>query len=202
MMKKIVAIILLFFATSCVETVIVGSAFTAVIVAREKSLSDTKTDIEIAVKIEKEFIKNNIKFSKDSIYAIVNEGKVLLVGSTEDKEKSTFASNLVWKIDGVKAVINEVQVVDKSSYSRLVSRSFRDSFLTLFIKTRIFFDKDISSLNYKITTVNKVVYIIGTAKKEYETSRVLRVTSKVKGVEKVVNYVTTSSEKREDDQPE
>ncbi len=196
MKKNILILSFLMFLTSCVETVIVGSVASTIVATREKSLKDTKDDVVIAVKIDKEFALNGLKTIRNSVKIMVNEGRVLLTGTVRDLDKGQKANQIVWKIEGVKELIDEIQIEEKGFKTRDFSGFFIDSLTTSRVKSKLFFNPKITAADFKITTANDVVYILGVAKNNEELNEVLKVISKTSGVKRVVNHAVLVSDHR------
>ena len=191
------AIFALFFATSCVETVIVGATATGVLTVREKSFKSTQKDVVIASKLGKEFISKGLKNLGNSIDISVNEGRVLLTGIARDPEKAKLANQLAWKITSVKEVIDEIQVSEEENLRAAdFGRAFMDYVITLEIEAKLLFISDVATVNYKITTVNKTVYLLGLANDNSEMQKVLSMVAKVSGVKKVVNHIILVDDNR------
>ncbi len=195
--SAVFAIFLLTFSTSCVETVVIGTAATATMVLREKTLDSTRQDVTISTKLGAEFIKNGLKNPGNSIDITVNEGRILLTGIARDPQKAKLAADLAWKSEGVKEVIDEIQMGDDSLlHPRDFSKAFFDYGLSLRAEAALLFGRDIASVNYKITTVNGVVYLLGVSSNEEELQNVLSKISKIRGVKKIINYVILSNDSR------
>jgi len=191
------AIFVLFFATSCVETVIVGATTAGVLTVREKSFKSTQKDVIIASKLGAEFISNGLKNPGNSIDISVNEARVLLTGIARDPEKAKLANQLAWKVSGVKEVIDEIQVSEEANLRAAdFGRAFMDYVITLEIETKLLFISDVATVNYKITTVNKTVYLLGLANDNSEMQKVLTMVAKVSGVKKVVNHIILVDDSR------
>jgi len=195
-MKKLIYCFTLLLLASCVEVVAVGSVVTGVIIARDKSIADTKDDIVIASKITKGFTVNNLKTPKNSISIIVNEQRVLLTGIIDNTANAQKAVKIAWKVRGVKEVINELQLVKKKSKIKSFFNYSRDSFISAQIKTRLFFNKDLSSINFKTTTVNGTVYLIGVARNNFEIRQIANLIAKTRGTKKVVSYIILTNDLR------
>jgi osmotically-inducible protein OsmY len=195
--KKIFALISVIFLSSCVETVVVGTLSTGVAITQEKKFSDTTKDSLIESKLILELVKNGLKTPGNTVEITVNEGRVLLMGVIRDRNKIGLANDLAWKISGVKEVIDETQTAE---YDGLRPRDFSngvtDYLITLQVESRLLFAKDLSSVNYKITTVNRVVYLIGIAFDEPELRRALTTAAKVRGVKKIVNHIILADDSR------
>lgn len=191
------AILFLTFSTSCVETVVVGSFATAAIATREKTLNNTRYDIQIYAMLNSDFLKNGLKNFGNSIDVTVNEGRVLLTGIARDGQKAKLASDLCWKISGVKEVIDEIQLRDgEGMHFRDYTSAAYDYFITSKIEARLFISKKVPSFNYKITTVSGTVYLIGVAHDEDELGKVIQLITKIRGVNKIVSHVILVNDRR------
>ncbi len=196
MKKIIIAFSLLFLATSCVETVVVGSLAGVVVVSREKSFRDTGGDIVIAAKIDKELLVGGLKGVSNSVGVMVDEGRVLLTGVIRDAQKGQLAIDIAWKVDGVKEVIDELEVNKEGVKARDFSATFSDSYITSAIKTKLFFRPSLAPANYKITTFNQTVFVLGVYREDSDIKGVLNLISKTYGVKKVINYAISTNDIR------
>jgi osmotically-inducible protein OsmY len=195
--KKFLVVFLLIFTTSCVETVVVASLATGVVVTRTKSLEDTRQDVVIATKLGADFVGNGLKNPNSSVDITVNEGRVLLTGILTDPQKAKLASELAWKIPHVKEVIDEIQIHEEEKFKiKDVTTSFSDYAITTEVEAKLLLERKINSSNYKITTVGKTVYLLGVAEDSDEMQKVLSIISKIRGVEKVVNHVILADDNR------
>ncbi|OFW80685.1 MAG: hypothetical protein A2887_05675 [Alphaproteobacteria bacterium RIFCSPLOWO2_01_FULL_40_26] len=206
-MRIFVIFSLVFLLTSCVETIVVGSVAGAGLVVREKSLSDTGKDIAISTKLGTKFIANGLKNPGNCVDITVNEGRVLLTGNVRDESKSVLAQELVWKVDGVKEVINEIHSRSNENQDKNNTKNntggrndfsavFLDYIITAQVETKLLFARDITSINYQVTTVNGTVYLLGVADNEFEMRRVLSIVSRIRGVDQVVNHVILEDDSR------
>lgn len=196
MKNKILSLAVLFFLSSCVETVIVGSAATAVVVTRQKNLKETKDDVVIAAKIDKEFLVNGMKTPRNYIDVMVSEGRVLLTGVIRDLAKGQKANAIAWKTSGVKEIIDEIEIDEKGLRVRDFGGGFVDSFVTSKIKTKLFFSRKTTAADFKITTQNGTVYVLGISKNNAELSEALKIISNTSGVKKVVNHAILANDTR------
>jgi osmotically-inducible protein OsmY len=164
---------------------------------REKTVKSTQQDVVIATKMAAEFLKNGLKNPGNSVNITVNEGRVLLTGIVREANKKQLASNLAWQISNVKEVIDEIQLFEgKTLRPRDFSKSLLDYLITSEIEMKLLFAQNIASENYKITTVNKTVYLIGVAQDKEESQKVLNIAAKISGVKKVVNHVVLIDDNR------
>lgn len=196
-LRTIFALCLLIFSVSCVETVVVGSIATGVVVVREKSFSSTRKDVMMATALGSEFVKNGLKNPSNSVDITVNEGRILLTGIVRDPSKGKLAVDLAWKVSGVKEVIDEIQYSkDEKLHPRDFQIAFVDYLISLELETKLFLSSGVSSVNYKITTVNKTVYLLGVAYEDAEMRKVLAIVAKARGVKKVVNHIILVDDNR------
>ena len=189
--------LLLFFLTSCVETAIIGGGGLAVLHSREKTLTQTKSDVVIASGVAVKLLANKLKMSNNFIDTTVYEGRVLLTGVVDSANKAKLAQDLAWQVEGVLEVIDEIQVCDNCKMKITDStKILADSLITTEIETKLFLAKRVRSFNFTVNTVQKTVYIIGIAYNSEEQKMVLKIASKVKGVEKVVNHIILADDLR------
>jgi len=152
--------------------------------SKEGGLRGAITDGGIKAAINEAWFKYNIEtFSKLS--TTVNQGRVLLTGVVQDPEDRVEAVRLVWQVEGVKQVMNEIRVADSEGLPGFV----RDNWITTRLRTALTFDGGVQSLNYSIDTVQGVVYLMGVAMNQNELNKVLQTARTIPNVKQVVNYV-------------
>ena len=168
----------------CVAAAVGGGATLGVAAAQERSLSDAIDDTAIYASVNSQLLQKDLDLYR-KIGVEVLEGRVLLTGSVSKPEHRVEAVRLAWQANGVKEVINEIQVTDKAG----IANYARDALITTQLKTKLLFDKEIAAINYNIETVNTVVYIIGIAKDKEELTRAANHARTIPNVSKVVSHV-------------
>ncbi|MEH6402310.1 MAG: BON domain-containing protein [Sneathiella sp.] len=171
--------------TSCTPAgLIIGGVATAgVTIAEERSFEDTANDANIKLKILKDLLDKDETLFTD-VSTIVIEGRVLVTGEVpNDEDRSTVAS-IVWSIDGVKEVLNELQVSDKNT----LTSSSGDSWISAKLRGRLVQDLDVKHVNYSVDTVNKIVYVMGIAQNQSELDRVILHARDISGVRKIISH--------------
>jgi osmotically-inducible protein OsmY len=119
------------------------------------------------------------------VHSIVYNGNLLLCGQVHNSEQKQRAQSLVEHLDGVKRVVNEIEVTDDPIG---FWRRRADNTMTARVKTALL---DITSLNdfdpsrVNVTTVNSTVYLMGLVSHE-EADAAVDVARNVAGVAKVV----------------
>jgi osmotically-inducible protein OsmY len=161
-----------------------AGASLGVAAAQEGGISSAATDVRIRAQINDLWFRSNVN-SFLKLGLTVDQGRVLVTGVVQNPEERVEAIRLAWQPEGVKQVINEVQVADSAG----IVGYTRDSWITTRLRTAITFDRNIQSINYSIDTVKGVVYLIGTAQNQAELNRVIEKARTVPDVKRVVSYV-------------
>lgn len=156
----------------------------AVVASQERGFGGFVSDTEIRARINSLWLQHSIDMT-NRIGLTVDQGRVLLTGRAADPQMRLDAVRLAWQAQGVKEVINEIQIDNGSS----IVDSARDTWISTQIRSRITFDADIHSQNYSIDTVDGVVYLMGVASSQEELDRTLQHARSVANVQRVVSYV-------------
>jgi osmotically-inducible protein OsmY len=168
----------------CAPLIVGGAATTAVVAASQpRGLGGAISDTEIQAQINHYWFQHSVELHS-RLSMTVNQGTVLLTGRAKDPEMRLDAVRLAWQANGVKEVINEI-VVDGST----LTDSAGDAWISTQLRSKLMFDRDISSINYSIETVNGVVYLMGNARDPAELERVTGHARSLPYVKRVVSYV-------------
>ncbi len=169
---------------SPVDMAVGAGATTGVAAAQERGLVTSAKDTAISFQIQELWFRTNHEmFGKLS--TSVSEGRALVTGKVQDPEMRVEAIKLAWQVEGVKEIINEIEVVNSGS----MVDSARDFWITTQLRGQITFDKDVRSINYSIDTVNGTVYLMGIARDQAELDRVTNHARNLAYVKRVVSYV-------------
>lgn len=165
--------------------VIVGAGATVgVAAAQERTVGQAVDDTTININISSRMLqKDEALFRRVDV--TVHQGRVLLTGSVPEPDERVEAVRLAWQVNGVKEILNEIQVNDTSG----VLDYAKDTWITTQLRTKILGDREISDINYTIETVNGTVYLLGVAQDETELQRVAGHARNIRGVAKVVSHV-------------
>jgi osmotically-inducible protein OsmY len=161
-----------------------GGAAVGIASVQERGVSGAVDDTKIRARINYLWFEESEELLS-SVNLQVQEGRVLLTGKVKDPSMRLTAVRLAWQADGVKEVINEIEVSDKSSlrdYSR-------DLWIGTQLRSDLLLDRRIKSVNYSIETVNQVVYLIGVAQNQAELDRVINHARNLAYVRRVISYV-------------
>ncbi len=153
--------------------------------ASEKRTADEViSDNAIKIKLNQALFEADIDLFKN-VSTVVYKGRVLLLGSVETPAAKARAATLAAGIEGVRELINDIQVADGNGIMGFVN----DVLIEKTIQSALFLDERIRSANYRVRSVNGVVYLIGAARDRSELERVLAQIRKTDGVERVVNHI-------------
>ncbi len=175
----------------------VGAGATAGSAAvQERGITGALDDTQIRMEINHLWLqKDETLYRKVSLQ--VQEGRVLLTGVVPDPEMRMTAVKLAWQADGVREVINEIEVAEAGSLQGFA----RDTWISAQLKSRLLFDDEIMSPNYSIETVRGVVYLMGVARSRAELERVTNHARNIAHVRKVTSYVRVKDVKEQKDTP-
>ena len=178
--------------SGCANAVIgVGTAAVAASTT-EKGLSTSVADTQIHAKLTDQFIQNDFTLVT-AVNITVNDGAVLLTGKIKTPEQKVLSTKLAWEIKGVREVVNEIQVTDKSSIKDIA----KDLAASAQLRGKLIADNDISSLNYSIDVVNGTVYLSGIASDSNEMNRVVAHAQELRFAQQVINYIIIETDKRD-----
>ena len=164
-----------------------GAAATAIAEKQpaEKEVRRTAGDMLIRTRINQSLFSRHVDLFSAITLAVEN-GRVLMTGSVPTPEDRIEATRLAWQVEGVREVINELQVRDTAS---LLDRA-RDIVINKQVQGRLLLDEKIRSLTYSVDTVNGTVYLMGTARSQSELDRAMAHARDIGFVENVISYVT------------
>jgi osmotically-inducible protein OsmY len=151
---------------------------------QERGVGGTVDDFTLKTNIQNAWIKENPNMQADfSVTAY--QGRVLLTGVAPNPEIKAQAAQIAGSVPGVRTVYNEIEVGPAEG----AWDSTKDAWITSRVKSGMVFDGDVRSVNYSIKTVNKSVYLIGSARSQSELDQATNVARNVSGVKRVVSYV-------------
>jgi|TARA_R110002072_G_scaffold12038_2_gene52990 osmotically-inducible protein OsmY len=173
--------------------VVVGAAATGGILAsQERGLTASLSDNAIRFSVNEKWFRRDLTLYQD-VELQVLEGRVLLTGQVRDVETRILAVNLAWQTDGVKEVINEIQV---HPVKELLDRG-RDSLIYRQLTATLLLDSAVQSINYSLNVVGQTVYFLGIAQDQRELDRVIAHAKNQNYVRRVVSYVRLKRPARE-----
>ena len=178
--------------SGCAPAVVgVGTAAVAAS-STEKGITTSVSDGLVFTKIQDNFLKTDATLFQ-FVDVNVNDGAVLLTGKLKTPEEKVLATKLTWEVRGVREVVNEIQVTDKSSIKDVA----KDLAASAQLRGKLIADNSVSSLNFSIDVVNGTVYLSGVAADAEEMNRVVSHARELRFAQQVVNYITLRTDQRD-----
>lgn len=188
----LVGLLSLFALNNCAPVAVGAAATTGVAAAQERTVGRAIDDSTIHSKILGTFSQKDVNDLLTNVNVEVTEGAVLLTGAVNKPETIIEAVKICWQVEGVKEVINEIQVNDRKSLKDYA----KDTWITTQVKGRLIAEKNLRSVNYTVETINSVVYLMGIAQSQEELDKATYIASRVKGVGQVVSHVRLKTDPR------
>lgn len=168
----------------CAGTVIGAGATAGTAAMEERGLSGAAKDTAIRLRLNALYSGDDERLWRKIGFQVYG-GRVLLTGALDTPEMQARAVRLAWQAEGVTEVINEIEVAESDG----ITGYGRDTWIVTQLKSRLLFDKEVSSINYSIDAVRGKVYLIGVAQSRKELNRVINHARGLDYVQKVVSYV-------------
>ena len=158
---------------------------TAMVVAEgDRTLGTVVDDATIKINIAAKFLNAGNNLFVD-INTTVLEGRVLLTGLVDNQELRIEAVRLVWEIEGVREVVNEIEIGSREG--------IKDYAKDLWINTqaRGVAAKTIGLrvVGYNFETINGKIYIAGITTKPDQLDMLIESLKTIKGVTEIINFV-------------
>lgn len=182
---KVIIVILILGTTS-----FLSSCSSMIATTRSEPISEDYSKRTAGAVVDDEFIETkaavNLKkvdsrFSDSQVNVNSYNGVVLLTGIIPENSLRDIATTTVQKIRKVRRVHNELY----ESPPRGFAARMADGWLSQRIKTRLMFNRDISSSRYRVVVHNGTVYLMGLATQS-TADIVVAVVKEVRGVQKIV----------------
>ena len=183
-----VSLILLMINIGCspVGVLASGGSATMVVAEGDRSLGTVVDDATIKLNLSAKFLKSENSLFLD-VNSNVTEGRVLLTGLVDTQEIRIEAVRKVWEISGVKEVINEIEVGDKTTLKEYMN----DLWINTQVKSLAARTIGLRSFSYNFETIKGKVYIAGITSRPEQLQAIVESTKTIKGVNEIVNYVVT-----------
>ena len=182
-----ICISILFAQAACSPVGLAVGAGASVVTASqtERGLKGSAEDLQTRAEVLHYLFQKDVDlFSAVSVS--VTQGRVLLTGKVRGPKDRINATKLAWKATGVAEVINELQIIDRSS----IADQAKDILINKSVQARLLVNQEIKFINYTVDTVNGTVYLFGIAQNHEELERVIAVVRQTNYVKNIVNYVT------------
>ena len=181
-----VSLILLMINIGCspVGVLAGGGSATMVVAEGDRSLGTVVDDATIKLNLSAKFLQSENKLFLN-VNSNVTEGRVLLTGLVDTQEIRIEAVRKVWEVGGVREVINEIEIGNKTT----LKEYFNDLWINTQAKSLAAKTIGIRSLSYNFETIKGKVYIAGITSRPEQLEAIVESTKTIKGVKEIVNYV-------------
>ena len=169
---------------SCSQVIVGGAASTGMIIVQERSSKQAAIDIVVKAKIEEAMFSNNYDKLFSKVRVIVYQGRVLLVGTVIEENMKEKANQISWNTKNVKEVANYI-TIGKNDLIDYV----KDTRISLELRAKMLTDKEVSEVNFSVTTENRILYLVGIAQNNKELNKVIEHASNIAGVKKIINLI-------------
>ena len=196
--KKIISIlfipIFLIFASinygcSPASVLATGGGSAMVVAEGERSLGTVVDDATIKVNIAAKFLNagNNLFVN---VNTSVLEGRILLTGLVDNQEIRIDAVRLVWEVEGVKEIINEIEIGNRSTIKDYAS----DLWINTQARGVAAKVVGIKAITFNFETIQGKIYIAGMSNRADLLEEMILALKNIKGVNEIVNYVIIKEE--------
>ena len=151
---------------------------------QERGAGGSVDDFTIKTNIQSAWLNAN-PLMQTNLNVTVYEGRTLLTGSAPSPEFKAQAKEVASRVPGVRAVYDEIEVTPPES----AWQGAQDTWISSRLRTELTFNSEIRSVNYTIETVNKSVYLIGSARSQAELDQATNMARNTPDVKRVVSYV-------------
>ena len=177
-------IILANYGCSPVGVVASGGATTMVVAEGDRSLGTVVDDATIKINIAAKFLN-----SGNNLFVEINtnvlEGRVLLTGLIDSQEARIEAVRLVWEVEGVNEVVNEIQIGNRSNIKDYAN----DLWINTQAKGVAAKTIGLRAVSYNFETIQGKIYVAGITSKPEQIESLVEALKTIKGVDEIINYV-------------
>ena len=182
--KAAAALLCLAALSGCVATAVGAGATVGDTAMQDRGVKGAVNDTAIRTEINNNWLQKDHKMWM-ALHMQIYEGRVLVSGTVPTADERADAISLAWKANGVREVIDEVEVSDGGG----IVDYARDTKIETELNTKILFAKGVNSTNYSVEVVDGVVYLLGVAQDQAELDKVLNIARNLADVKKVVSHV-------------
>lgn len=172
-------------ACSPAATVMGAGASAGLALAEDRPVEEIWRDAGLKVEINQRLVEKSFSDTFWSLNTTIFEGRVLLTGNVKTADLRDQVNQIVWSIDGVREVLNEITIGQTTKMTQVA----RDKLIKTSLQAKILGDPIIYDINYKIIAHNGVLYVIGVARTKAELDKLVQHARTVHYVKKFVNYV-------------
>tara|TARA_B100000674_G_C37468030_1_gene745689 strand:- start:19 stop:624 length:606 start_codon:yes stop_codon:yes gene_type:complete len=161
-----------------------GGSSAMVVAEGERTVGTVIDDATIKVNIAANFLNagNNLFVN---INTSVLEGRVLLTGLVQNQEIRIDAVRLVWEVEGVQEIINEIEIGNRSTLKDYAS----DLWINTQARGVAAKTVGIKAITFNFETIQGKIYVAGITTRPDLLDEMVLALKNIKGVNEIVNYV-------------
>ena len=158
---------------------------TALVIAdSERTMGTVIDDATIKVNIAAKFLNAGNNLFID-INTTVLDGRVLLTGLVDNQEIRIDAVRLVWEVDGVQEIINEIEIGNRESLKDYAN----DLWINTQARALAAKTMGLKAVTFNFETIRGKVYVAGTTSRPDLLENLISGLKNIKGVSEILNYV-------------
>ena len=161
-----------------------GGGGAMVVAEGERSLGTVIDDATIKVNIAAKFLNAENNLFVD-INTSVLEGRILLTGLVDSQEVRIDAVRLVWEVEGVQEIINEIEIGNRTTLKDYAS----DLWINTQARAVAAKTVGIKAITFNFETIQGKIYIAGISNRPDLLDEMVSALKNIKGVNEIINYV-------------
>ncbi len=183
-MRALILIAGLFPLTGCVTAAVGAAGAVGVAAFQDKTLGESLDDANASNELKARLMTASAA-RYNEVDVEVAHRTALLSGRVPTQEDRLQAERIAWSVGLINDVANEIQVRDQGG----IIQNVNDEWITARVRSRLFADDEIKSVNVNIETYDGIVYLMGRARTPEELRLTAEHASKVRGVKEVVSFI-------------
>ena len=172
------------YGCSPASVIATGGGSAMVVAEGERTLGTVIDDATIKVNIAAKFLN-----AENNLFVNVNtsvlEGRILLTGLVDNQEIRIDAVRLVWEVEGVQEIINEIEIGNRTTLKDYAS----DLWINTQARAVAAKVVGIRAITFNFETIQGKIYIAGITTRPDLLDETILALKNIKGVNEIVNYV-------------
>ena len=190
MRKNFATLFLLLLLNSCVGSSTSGVFGTGVSVALDPRTLGTQIDDSIMQKNLQARLALTEKKYIIKISVKVLDGRIFLRGKVDTAEEKLKITKMSWEIKGTRSVKNNIAIKQKFSFKNIAL----DALITSQLRVALILNKNVSSANFNIDTINQKTYVFGIAHSENEKKEIIQEAKQIVDLKELVTSILMTSD--------
>jgi len=190
MRKNFATLFLLLLLNSCVGSSTSGVFGTGVSVALDPRTLGTQIDDSIMQKNLQARLTLTEKKYIIKISVKVLDGRIFLRGKVDTAEEKLKITKMAWEIKGTRSVKNNIAIKQKFSFKNIAL----DALITSQLRVALILNKNVSSANFNIDTINQKTYVFGIAHSGNEKKEIIQEAKQIVDLKELVTSILMTSD--------